>query len=76
MMYKHVIDECLDRAREEYKIYRHNGRHEDADHVMRQIRSLKRLRRKAPEACFNAESYRAADENKSLAQILMEFRPY
>ena len=73
MMYRHVIDECLERARNELRIYRGFHQDEYADHVQRRIDSLKRLRERAPVACFTADHYKEANERKSLKEILQEF---
>lgn len=54
-MYRHQIDECIDRAREELKIYRNYRREDDAEHVIRRIQSLKMLREHAPIAKFGEE---------------------
>lgn len=47
MMYRHEIEECIERAKRERSIYQRNGKHEDAEHVSRRIASLERLYKKA-----------------------------
>lgn len=50
MMYKHMIDECLERAREELAVVRKYHREEEIEHIQRRIDSLLRLRENAPKA--------------------------
>lgn len=47
MMYRHEIEECLERAKQERRIYQRNGKREEADHVSRRIASLERLYKQA-----------------------------
>lgn len=46
-MYKHEIEECIDRARAEKKICVKNGKIEEADHIQRRIESLQSIHKKA-----------------------------
>lgn len=50
MMYKHEIDEHLNRYKAELRLYRRLRRNEYADHVQRRIESWEKIRKKAPEA--------------------------
>lgn len=47
MMYKHEIEECINRAKELRRICQRNGKREDAEHITRRIASLERLYKKA-----------------------------
>lgn len=53
IVYKHMIDESLTRAREELKIYQKYHREEEIKHVQKRIDSLLKLREDAPEAVFH-----------------------
>ncbi len=50
MMYKHMLDECIARAKQDLSVLRRYGRHEDAAHIQRRLDSLRRLRKDAPVA--------------------------
>ena len=78
-MYRHEIDECLERAYAELdvcKTCRSYEYEEYAKHVRRRIESLKRLRKTAEKACFAPKIQQEEYERKTLEEILMEFRPY
>lgn len=54
MMYKHQVDECIERAKKELALYRRYGRTEFIEHVQRRLDSLERIREKAPKAHIGA----------------------
>lgn len=49
-MYKHKVEEALERAKKEIAIYRKYGRTEEVEHVQRRIDSLNRIKETSPEA--------------------------
>lgn len=55
MIYKHEIDECIKRAREQQRVARRYHNPEFIDHIQRRIDSLERLRKKAPTAIFGVK---------------------
>lgn len=55
MMFVHMIDECLERAKAELSIYQRKNLTEYAEHVERRIASLMRIRKYAPKAIFGSE---------------------
>ena len=75
-MYQHQIDELLERARAELRIYKQFNRTEYVEHVKRRIESLERLRVNARKACFATTQQDEIIERKTLGEILAEFTPY
>lgn len=55
MMFRHVVDACIERAETELSIYRRNNLTEYAEHVERRLESLRRIRKHAPKAIFGSE---------------------
>lgn len=51
-MYKHMIDESLQRARKELEVCQRYHRTEEIRHIQRRMDSLLKLRENAPEARF------------------------
>ena len=50
MMYKHMLDECIARAKQDLSVLRRYGRKEEADHVQRRLDSLHKLEKQATKA--------------------------
>lgn len=55
MMYRHMIDECIERQERSRDICLSFGRLDEAKHYQRAIDSYKRLRKVAPVARFGRE---------------------
>lgn len=62
-MFRHVIDECIERAEEELSIYTIRGLTEYTEHVEKRLESLKRIREKAPIAEFGTLISRRSESN-------------
>ena len=76
-MYRHMVDECLKRAREELALYQMYHRTEEIQHVQRRIDSLLRLREKSPRARFQiaqdpAKPYKPAMSYEDYMEIMKE----
>ena len=76
MMYRHMIDECLNRAYRELAVYKKYNRQEDADHVQRRIDSLLRLREDAPKAANPPQGYEPISPKPSLKDILADLKGF
>lgn len=74
MMYKHVIDECIERETKTRNICVQYGRLDEARHYQNKIDSLRRIREYAPEAKYEVTIEK--NKRKTFEELLREASPY